>query len=80
MEIVERTRKPSTARTYRTHVKYLEPIRRVRLDHLTPEHIEGIYVGLVNRGVSPVSVQGVHRTFRSCFGEAVGETKSTATR
>jgi integrase len=71
IEIVERSRKPSTTRTYRTHVKYLEPIRRVRLDNLTPEHIEAVYVGLVNRGVSPVSVQGVHRTLRSCFGEAV---------
>lgn len=36
MELVERTCKPSTARTYRTHVMYLTPIRRVRLDKLTP--------------------------------------------
>jgi integrase len=71
IELVERTCKPSTARTYRTHVTYLTPIRRVRLDKLTPEHIESIYVGLIRRGVSPVTVQGVHRTFRSCFSEAV---------
>jgi hypothetical protein len=45
IELVERTCQPSTARTYRTHVAYLTPIRRLRLDKLTPEHIESIYVG-----------------------------------
>lgn len=71
LAIVERTRKPSTARTYGTHLAYLKPIRRLRLNRLTPEHLEEIYVGLVARGVSVTSVQGAHRTFRSCFGEAV---------
>src|SRR5262249_42685138 len=71
IELVERTRRPSTAKTYRTHIKYLAPIWKLRLDKVTPEHIEGIYVALLNRGVSPVSVEGVHRTYRSCFGEAV---------
>jgi integrase len=71
IEIVERTRRPSTAKTYRTHVKYLDPVAGVRLDRLTSEHIEATYVGLTDRGVSPVTVQGVHRTYRSCFGEAV---------
>jgi hypothetical protein len=80
IEIVERSRKPSTARTYRTHVKYLELIRRVRPDNLTPEHIEAVYVGLVNRGVSPVSVRGVHRTLRSCFGEASRGARSIGIR
>ena len=70
LELVERTRRPSTAKTYRTHLKYLEPLSGLRLDQLTPEHIERVYAGLVRRGVKPVSVQGVHRTFRSCFGEA----------
>jgi len=71
LELVERTRRPSTAKTYRTHLKYLEPLAALRLDRLTAEHIESVYAGLDRRGVKPVSVQGVHRTFRSCFGEAV---------
>jgi excisionase family DNA binding protein len=62
--IVERTRRPSTAKTYRTHLKYLQPLRRIRLDQLTSEHIENVYVGLTRRGVRPISVQGVHRTYR----------------
>ena len=53
MELVERTCKPSTVRTYRTHIKYLTPIRRVRLDKLTPEHIESIYVGLIQARRQP---------------------------
>ena len=71
IEIVERSRRPSTAKTYRTHIKYLQPLAGVRLDRLTSEHIESVYVGLIDRGVLAVSVQGVHRTYRSCFGEAV---------
>lgn len=69
--IVERTRKPSTAKTYGTHLKYLRPIRRLRLTRLTPEHLESVYEALAERGVTATSVQGAHRTFRSCFGEAV---------
>ncbi|MGH9073729.1 MAG: phage integrase SAM-like domain-containing protein [Acidimicrobiales bacterium] len=71
IEIVERTRRPSTAKTYRTHIKYLDPLARVRLDRLTSELIESVYIGLVGRGVDPVSVQGAHRTYHSCLGEAV---------
>jgi integrase len=48
--IVERSRKPSTAKTYRTHIKYLQPLAGVRLDRLTSEHIEQVYVGLLARG------------------------------
>jgi integrase len=69
--IVERSRKPSTAKTYRTHIKYLQPLAGVRLDRLTSEHVEQLYVGLLARGVLPVSVQGAHRTYRSCLGDAV---------
>jgi integrase len=69
--IVERSRKPSTAKTYRTHIKYLQPLAGVRLDRLTSEHVEQLYVGLLARGVLPVSVQGAHRTYRSCLREAV---------
>jgi hypothetical protein len=52
IELIERMCKPLTARTNRTHVAYLTPIRRVRLDKLTPGHIESSYVGLIRRGVS----------------------------
>jgi hypothetical protein len=38
LAIVERTRKPSTAKTYGTHLKYLTAIGRLRLSKLTPEH------------------------------------------
>ena len=30
IEIVERTRRPSTAKTYRTHIKYLDPLAGLR--------------------------------------------------
>jgi integrase len=71
IEIVERTRRPSTAKTYRTHIKYLDPLAGVRLDRFTSEHVESVYMSLLDRGVAPLTVQGVHRTYRSCFGEAV---------
>ncbi|MDQ2727593.1 MAG: hypothetical protein M3Y91_06970 [Actinomycetota bacterium] len=80
IEIVERTRRPSTAKTYRTHLKYLEPLRRLRLDRVTTEHIESVYIGLAARGVLPISIQGVHRTYRSCFGEAVKRSKLARSR
>ena len=71
MALVERTLKWSTAKCYRTHVGYLRPLDDVPLSELTVEHIESIYTALADRGVSAETIQSVHRTVRSCFGEAV---------
>ena len=69
--VVGRTAKPSTQKTYRTHVNYaLGSFGAVRLANLGPEHLERLYDSLTRRGVSAVSVQSVHRTLRSAFGEA----------
>jgi integrase len=72
MTLVERTCKPSTAKTYRTHVGYaIKAFGQVRIDKLTTELVEKLYVALAARGLEPVSVAGVHRTLRSAFNEAV---------
>jgi integrase len=71
LDVVARTFKPSTLRTYRTHVKYaLGAFGAVRLANLGPEHLERCYDNLMRRGVSAISVQSVHRTLRPAFGEA----------
>jgi hypothetical protein len=41
--MVERELKQSTVRTYRTHIRYLDPIAAVALDRITPEQLEAIY-------------------------------------
>jgi integrase len=72
LELVERTLKPSTAKTYRTHVGYaVDAFGHVRIDKLATEQVEGLYVLLTRRGVQPVTVAGVHRTLRSAFNRAV---------
>lgn len=71
LDVVARTAKPSTLKTYRTHVNYaLGSFGFVKLASLGPEHLERLYGQLTRRGVSAVTVQGVHRTLRSAFGEA----------
>jgi integrase len=71
MALVERTLKWSTAKSYRTHVGYLVPLAELPLTELTTEHVESIYTALADRGVSGETIQSVHRSVRSCFGEAV---------
>jgi integrase len=72
LDLIERTCKPSTAKTYRTHVRYaIEAFGHVRIDKLTTEQVEALYVLLTSRGLKPVSVAGVHRTLRSAFNRAV---------
>lgn len=71
MGLVERTLKWSTAKSYRTHVGYLRPLADLPLCELTVEHIESVYMALAERGVSAETIQSVHRSVRSCFGEAV---------
>lgn len=75
LEMVGRTLKQSTARTYGTNLSYLKPLADLRLDHLTPEHLEGVYVVLASRGVGAETIQGVHRCVRSCLAEAVRRQK-----
>ena len=38
---------------------------------MTPEHVESVYVGLAATGVGAETISSVHRSLRSCFGEAV---------
>lgn len=71
MGLVERTLKWSTAKSYRTHVRYLEPLADLALSELTTEHIESVYTSLAERGVKGETIQSLHRSVRSCFGEAV---------
>lgn len=71
MALVERTLKYSTAKSYRTHVRYLAALADLPLSELTVEHIEAVYTALADRGVSAETILSVHRTVRSCFGEAV---------
>ena len=71
LDVIARTAKPSTLKTYRTHVNYaLGSFGAAKLASLGPEHLELLYDQLTRRGVSAVTVQGVHRTLRSAFGEA----------
>lgn len=71
MALVERTLKWSTAKSYRTHVRYLAPLADLPLSEVTVEHIESVYTALADRGVSGETIQSVHRSVRSCFAEAV---------
>jgi len=71
LNIVAHTLKPTTLRTYRTHVNYaLSSFGAVSLTNLRPEHLERCYDGLVRRGVRPISVRSAHTTMRSAFEEA----------
>jgi hypothetical protein len=69
--MVERELKPATVRTYRTHIRYISPLACVALDGVTAEQLEAIYAQLARRRVRASTIQGVHRTFRACPGEAV---------
>ncbi len=70
-EIVERVLEPATARLYRGHLRYLEPLSGLGLRQLTAEDLEHQYSQLTGRGLSTQTVASVHRTIRSCFNEAV---------
>lgn len=75
LDMVGRTLKQSTARTYGTNLRYLHPLADLRLDRLTPEHLERVYVDLASRGVGTETIQGVHRCVCSCLAEAVRRQK-----
>jgi integrase len=71
LEMAERELKPATVRTYRTHIRCLDPLAAMALDRVTPEQLEAIYAQLARRGVRAVTIQGVHRTVRACLAEAI---------
>jgi len=71
LDVIARTSKPSTLKTYRTHVGYaVGAFGAVKLAQLRPEHLERLYDSLARRGVTATTVQSVHRTLRSALGEA----------
>jgi integrase len=70
LEIVDRVLKPATARLYRGHLRYLEPIAGIRPAELTAEDLEGLYSQLNERRLSDQTVASAHRTIRSCLNEA----------
>ena len=70
--IQARIAKPSTLKTYRTHVKYAIAAFGARTwTKMTPEIVERMYDDLLERGLKPISVAGVHRTLRSAGREGV---------
>jgi integrase len=75
LDMLGRTLKQSTARTYGTNLRYLHPLVDLRLDRLTPEHLERVNVALTSRGVGAETIQGVHRCVRSSLAEPVRRQK-----
>ena len=69
---VESSLKPRTLALYRLHCGHLtKKIGHLKLVQVRPEHIEALYADLRNRGLSGATVQGVHRTLRASFNDAV---------
>lgn len=71
LELVERTRKPSTARLYATHVNHLRSLASLPLGDLGVDDIEAVYARLAERGRSSHTIDSLHRSLRSCLNEAV---------
>jgi integrase len=71
--IVGPSTKPKTWVSYETNVRlYLKPaMGGLRLDRLTPEHIEQMYVEMTKDEKSPATVQSVRRTIRAALNRAV---------
>lgn len=67
--------KPSTLATYRGHVRrYLVPgLGRRRLDQLEPQHVRELLRKLERDGLSPATVNGVHRVLRAALSDAVDD-------
>ncbi len=65
--------RPSTLASYRFAVnKHLIPrIGAHRLDRLEPEHLEKVYVRMMEAGRAPATAHQAHRTVRTALNEAV---------
>jgi len=69
---VKPTVAPRTYDNYALNVRRLQPhIGTIRLDALKPDHIKAAYRALTEQGLSPRSVQQVHRTLRAALRQAV---------
>jgi integrase len=68
-----RKHKPSTAAGYRQNIRaYINPsIGHLRLDKLTPEHVEAMLAGLVRKGIGGSVQHQCHSIVRASLAEAV---------
>jgi integrase len=64
---------PRTSDGYRGIVKrYVDPaFGSVLLTRLTPRHVQGLYTGMLERGLSPTTVLQTHRVLREALTHAV---------
>ncbi|MCH8110091.1 MAG: tyrosine-type recombinase/integrase [Chloroflexi bacterium] len=65
--------KPRTLYGYqRYNIQYIEPtIGGVVLQKLTPQHLQGVYAGMLDRGLSPSTIGQLHRIFKEALSHAV---------
>lgn len=63
--------RPSTLSGYRTDLKHLAPLDKVRLDRLTPERVSKLWAALLAAGLSSGSVRHVSRTLSAALTTAV---------
>jgi hypothetical protein len=75
--IVAVSLKPKTLEGYASQVRvHLVPgLGRHRLDQLQPEHVERLYLQLLNKGVKPASIHSTHRVLRAALNAAVERDK-----
>ena len=66
------TLKPSTAFGYRAVIdRYIGPIAAVPLSDLKPSHLNGLYAGMTERGLSPRTVRTLHTVVRRALNDAL---------
>jgi integrase len=66
------TLKPSTAHGYASVIdRYVGPIAAVALSDLRPSHLNALYAGMVERGLSPRTVRTVHVVVRRALADAL---------
>lgn len=65
--------KPRTAATYRSYVEqYIKPaIGRVRLDKMTPAHVERMHESIIARGLSTTTALQAHRILSKALADAM---------
>ncbi|MCP4607535.1 MAG: site-specific integrase [Planctomycetes bacterium] len=72
-DYAETNTSPRTVEGYKGVVnRYLVPsIGRVPLTKLTPQHVQGLYRDMLDRGLSPQTILHAHRIFSEALGHAV---------
>lgn len=65
--------KRRTFESYRSIIgKHVKPaVGRIKLDKLTPAHVQGLYAGKLDSGLSPTTVEHIHTTLHRALKQAV---------